>query len=598
MTESLQRLKFFCQVHQESCVTQRATPLPMCEQGPHSLTEDFLRDKWEYCCACESFFSRDDHQPARSKCPSCERTILARYLCDTCDTLSFETELPPPQRSFAFSPTGLPYPSCPCCLVRLQSPTVEHNCVNGLRAPFRTPRQLCPFCGESVVKPVAPVEVLQTRPLTEDLPAKPVLPTPPILFPSSFEKPVNEYLRALNGKAVIAKSVFTQPDALIESNDGQFWLTKYKGDDSFIVFPGIPSFGSAQDFTRFQVAFDCSNPEAGQVVISAPAVAYLNPASRIWTITQKGRLKVQGEPPRVVSPEPAPYQPTASAEDVPATGNKLPLFIGGGFLGVVLIGMLIYVFWSSPKRQIISKVKQGQITTPVGNSAYDLFLKSNLSESDRADLAKEIGGELNSKGEAVITQIVRDGFTPTIAESESTSRIYEWLNKLSPQNSHESRQLYFRGRVAFDNKDFNRAENDFRRALNLDPNLALAANHIGRIYFQRKNYSTTHIWYQQAIDLAPNWMAPRINLCVLAVSNLKNYYLGEQVCQNVLQLDPNKASGYFFLGVSLEGQYRTCEAVRAYQTALEKAANSTADPGFTVDKLQQRLPKLQSQCIY
>lgn len=597
MTESLQRLKFFCQVHQESCVTQRATPLPMCEQGPHSLTEDFLHDKWEYCCACESFFSRDDHQSARSKCPSCERTILARYLCDTCDTLSFETELPPPQRSFAFSPTGLPYPTCPCCLVRLQAPTVEHNCVNGLRAPFRTPRQLCPFCGESVVKPVAPVEVLQTRPLTEDLPAKPVLPTPPILFPSSFEKPVNEYLRALNGKAVIAKSVFTQPDALIESNEGQFWLTKYKGDDSFIVFPGIPSFGSAQDFTRFQVAFDCSNPEAGDVVISAPAVAYLNPTSRIWTITQKGRLKVQGEPSRSVTPEPAPYQPTASAEDVSATGNKLPLFIGGGILGVILIGMLIYLFFGSAKRQIIAKAKQGQITTPVGNSAYDLFLKSNLSDSDRADLAKEIGGVLNSKGEEIITQIVRDGYSPPIADCDGTAKIFAWLDTLSPQSSYKARKHYFQGRAAFDSNDLNRAENEIKQSLNFDQSLALSVNHMGRIYVRRKDYTTAQYWYQRAIEVDPNWMAPRSNLCTMAVENLKNYYLGEQACRGVLQLDPNKASGYYFLGRSLERRGYICDAAREFRTAIEKASGTTS-PGFNVDSLSRQLPKLESQCSY
>lgn len=597
MTESLQRLKFFCLTHQEPCTTQRATPLPMCEQGPHSLTEDFLRDKWEYCCACESFFARDDHQPARSKCPSCERAILARYLCDTCDTLSFETELPPPQRSFVFSQTGLPYPTCPCCLVRLASPTVEHNCAAGLRAPFRTPRQRCTFCGESVVK-ASSVEVEPTRPLTEDLPTAPVAQASPVIpFPPSFEKPVNEYLRALNGRAIKAKPVFTQPKALIESDEGAFWLTKYRDDNSFIIFPGIAQFRSAQDFAHFQEAFDCGNPAAGQVVISAPAVAYLNPASRIWTISQKGKLKVLAEQRDVLPPEPEPQSPVDEGVASSTSSNKVPLIVGAAVLGAALIGVLIYVFWASPKRQIISKVKQGQIVTPVGNSAYDLFLNSNLSDSDRADIAQEITGLLNSKGEEVITQIVRDGYSPPIADCDGTARIFAWLDTLSPQNSYKARKHYFQGRAAFDSNDLNRAENEINQSMNFDQSLALSVNHMGRIYVRRKDYRTARYWYQRAIELDAGWMAPRSNLCVMAVENLKDFYLGEQACRGVLQLDSNKASGYFFLGRSLEGRELKCDALREFRTAIEKAAGTTS-PGFNVDSLSRRLPKLESQCSY
>jgi len=600
MSEPLQRLKFFCLTHQESCTTQRATPLPMCDQGPHSLTENFLRDKWEYCCACESFFARDDHQPAKSKCPSCERTILARYLCDTCDTLSFETDFPPPLRGFAFSATGLPYPACPCCLARLQAPTVEHQCTTGLRAPYRTPRQRCPFCGEPTAKAALPAEVAPTRPLTEELPAAlPASDARAAVFPGAFEKPLSEYLNMLNGKAIKAKTVFTHPNALIESDDGQFWLTKYRDDDSFIVFPGVPQLSSAADFAPFQTAFDCGSPAAGQLVISAPAVAYLNPTSRIWTITQKGNLKVltQPPPPPVSQPEPQSARTSPVTAPIPASpaGNKTLIFVGAGVLAVALIGVLIYVFFGSAKSQIISKVKQGQIVTPAGSSAYDLFMTSNLSDGDRAEVGKEIAPLLEAKGNEIIRQLVSDGYTPSASDSDGTAKIFDWLDRLSPQNLYKARKHYFLGRAAFDRKDFSSAENDIRRATGLDPNWALAANHMGRVYFQRKDYTTTQGWYQRAIDLDPNWMVPRINLCVLAVENLKNSYLGEQACRNVLQIDQNKASGYYFLGRALEGQQRKCDALRAYRLAVEKASGAST-PGFNVDKLSQALPKLASQC--
>lgn len=149
MSDPLQRLKFFCLTHQESCQAQRVAPLPKCEQGAHLITEDFLRDKWEYCCACESFFERRDQEPTRLCCPSCNRIIVARYLCHSCDTLSFDArfEAEPRQsrRNFFFSSTGVPKPYCPCCTIAPDESQRVHYCI-ALGCNLRTSRQNCPLC--------------------------------------------------------------------------------------------------------------------------------------------------------------------------------------------------------------------------------------------------------------------------------------------------------------------------------------------------------------------------------------------------------------------------------------------------------------------
>jgi tetratricopeptide (TPR) repeat protein len=123
----------------------------------------------------------------------------------------------------------------------------------------------------------------------------------------------------------------------------------------------------------------------------------------------------------------------------------------------------------------------------------------------------------------------------------------------------------------------------------------LPVNTLARVFMRRKDFYGAQTCYLKAIELDPNWMFPRINLCVLAVENLKNWSLGEQTCRGLLQLDQNKTAGYYFLGRSLEEQGSKCDALRQFRIAIEKAS-STTNPGFNVDNLRRRLPKLESQC--
>jgi hypothetical protein len=602
MSETPQRLKFFCLTHQEPCVAERANPLPFCEQG-HRLSEDFLRDKWEYCCGCQSFFKRHDHEPARDRCPSCDRAIMARYLCHLCDTLSFEAELPPPQRDFSFSTVGAPQPNCPCCLASTPALMVMHDCVDALRARFSTARTRCPFCGRSVGERDMPSEVMATRPLTEDLMSPPAA-LPLLTFPIGFRKPVNEYLQRMDGKAIIARPLPAQPHVLTESADGYFWLQRHQDETTFIVFPGTPRLGTSHDFARFQPVFDCGYPAAGELVIAAPAVARLDPATRTWRVTQKGKLEVQISHPQTLTP-PIPGPPPAGDKDIVLPPNdlnestrdkRLPFLIGGGAAAVLLTGVAIYFLFLSPMRQIISKVKQGQIVTPAGNSAYDLFLSSNLSDGDRAVLRQEIMPLLEANGSEVIRKLVSEGYAPSANDSDNTAKIFAWLDTLAPQNIHRARKHYFQGRAAFDRNDLNGAENEFRQAATLDAGWAVPVNHMGRVAVKRRDYSSARTWYQRAIALDQNFTAPRSNLCVVEVENLRDYTSAAQSCRNYIQLDQGKPAGYYFLGRALEEQGYKCDALREYRAALDKASSATNTGGINLDNLNRRITRLAGQC--
>jgi hypothetical protein len=604
MSESLQRLKFFCLTHQEPCVAERSNPLPLCEQG-HRLSEDFLRDKWEYCCGCQCFFKRHDHEPARGRCPSCDRAILARYLCHQCDTLSFEAELPPPQRDFSFSVAGAPQPNCPCCLTTAPELMVKHDCADALHVLFRTARTRCPFCGRSLGEKDTPSEVMPTPPLTGDLASPLVKQNHPLLtFPPGFRRPVSEYLQRMDGKAIIARPLPAQPHVLTESADGYFWLQRHQDETTFVVFPGTPRFGAEHEFARFQPIFDCDYPATGELVISAPAIARLDPATRTWTVTQKGKLEVQiglaqtFTPPITTSP-PAGDTATKSAPNnlnQSARDKRLRLLIGGGGVAMLLIGVAIYFLLFSPMRQIISKVKQGQIVTPAGNSAYDLFIRSNLSDSDRATLRQAITPLLEANGNEVIRKLVSEGYAPSVTDSDNTAKVFAWLDSLAPQNFYRARKHYFQGRAAFDRNDLNGAENEFRQAMTLDTGWAVPVNHMGRVAVKRRDYSSARTWYQRAIALDSTFTAPHSNLCVVEVENLRDYVSASQSCRNYIQLDQSKPAGYYFLGRALEEQGYKCDALREYQMALDKASRSTNTGGINLDSMNRRVNRLARQC--
>ena len=585
-----QRLRFFCLRHQEVSYAGRDEAQIVCEQGPHTLSENLLGDRWEFCCSCQSFSPRAEHEPAHDKCLVCERHVTFRYLCDSCETLSLETQDQPKEKLFTVTSAGQPQPACPCCLTLPGSKVHKHHC-DALKTTVYTARTMCPCCGDST----ASLRLI----------AKPTN----YIFPPTFRKPVADYLAHLNADAIQCDTIPAHPNVLTVNAGGQFWLLKYR-DDHFIALPGATRIDSARDYAGFQPFFDCEPQGAGELIIQAPAVTAFDPATREYILTQRGRLEVRTAPtkeqpsamPILHAPPQQPQFPLPpslpDSTTLSASGQrsklKPPLIAVIGVAALLVFGLAFYFFFTSQKREIISKLRQGQLFTPQGSSAYDLFLKGGLSEGDVADIRGVAVPILSERGDQVIRQLVSDGYTPTPAELSDTARVYEWLDKLNPQDRHKARKHYFQGRQAYEGKDYNGAENEFRQAMRLDSAWALPVNTLARVFMRRKDYLGAQNCYQKAIELEPNWMFPRINLCVLSAENTRNYYLAEEACRGVLQLDSNKASGHYFLGRALEEQGRGCEAVSAYQQALSLAANTT-DPGFNVERLNKRLGQLAAR---
>jgi hypothetical protein len=112
-TPNNSRLTFFCLRHQELCYAMRGSSGVVCEQGSHVISENFIADRWEYCCSCRSFVPRAEHEAAREKCFVCDRQITVRHLCDGCGCLSCETVEPPKGERFVITAAGAIQPTCP-----------------------------------------------------------------------------------------------------------------------------------------------------------------------------------------------------------------------------------------------------------------------------------------------------------------------------------------------------------------------------------------------------------------------------------------------------------------------------------------------------
>jgi hypothetical protein len=609
MTTNLQKLTLFCLNHQETFTMPRSGVEVLCEQGPHVLSENYLQQKWEYCCSCQSFFARNDGEAAKEKCLVCDREIIARYLCNSCDTLAFETKAPPIRREFSLSQDGLPIPVCPCCLKSSTAPARQHDCPC-LKASYKSARSTCPFCEDKIFAPQSFSHSFQP----------------------SFRRPVAYYLSNFNGKAFRAGYSETQQNALAEKDDGRFWMTVFQDDSSYLVFPSVPQWESAQNFYLVQKLFDCDYTGAGELWIVAPAIAVYDSPSGEYTIAQKGKLEVHASQTSPLAPPPLPAsysQPLVSpppidpsvinAEGIPeaqnrasspppmveasATAqknslNKILLFSGAGLIALVVIIALVVSSVSSTKGQILAKLKQGQMVSPIGDSAYDIYLRSNLSDSEKNEIRNTATPVLESYGSGILTKIVNDSYDPPAAELGDLIRAYTWLDTLAPNNFYKARKQYFQGWQSYQKKDYDNARKEFTQAMDLDANWALPVNKLAMVSLRYNDYYAAQTWYQKASERDPKWIFPLINLGMLVIgkeANIRNYALAEEVANKALAIDPKKASAYYILGSALDGQGRTCEALSAYRNAVENATN-TPSPGFNVknvnnikDRLSRRV---------
>jgi serine/threonine protein kinase len=285
----------------------------------------------------------------------------------------------------------------------------------------------------------------------------------------------------------------------------------------------------------------------------------------------------------------------------PATGQlsgfaprkkSLRLIAGIVLIGLIVAGVFIFRSISSPKRQILSEIKNGNLVKPDGGSAYDLYLKyakNDLSDTDKREIAAEVTPPLKKRGEEIISQLKQEA-NESEGEWAEAIRVFAWLNDLEPGPIYDSRKFFSQARLEFLKKDYNKSLADYQRSMELDPAWALPLNGLGRVYINMKDKATARQYYTRATAADPNWVYPWINLGQLSIE-MGDLIGAEDSLQHALSIDPQKASAHYLMGLTYEKMNRGCEAARELKIAVANVSNSPTT-SFSIDIARSKMERL------
>ena len=151
------------------------------------------------------------------------------------------------------------------------------------------------------------------------------------------------------------------------------------------------------------------------------------------------------------------------------------------------------------------------------------------------------------------------------------------LNPFAPQNLRmqdffrEAEDLFYEGTQLLSKGDLVAAENAFRRAIHLAPNLAEAYANLGFLLEQQSQFAEAETYYLRAIALMPGQQRILLNFGAM-LARQKRFSEAETAYRSALALDPQHPGAWSNLGVLLVCMKREIEAEQCYRSALALSA--------------------------
>ena len=294
-------MRVFCPEHKRGFFAPRQSPIK-CENRGHVLGElDFSGEanrtfqlQWQYCCNCEHFslIDFDEHRP--KQCPVCTRRNSILYLCDRCQTMSFESETPLQTKNFTLTAEGMPQPCCAGCLQSPSADLREHNC-HEFKATIVTALNVCPVCSERL--DIAP----------------------------SFPSLVADYLRKTKSANKLLVTFDYESELFVPVDDGEFVIVTNSDENGrSVVIPRSQRLTTRRDFYEvYQDYYHCASPDAGEISITEPAIVV--PTSDGWKLLATGVLAVVNKQPERKAPVTArPVAPIQAEQEAPVTTRLAP----------------------------------------------------------------------------------------------------------------------------------------------------------------------------------------------------------------------------------------------------------------------------------
>lgn len=629
-------IRVYCPTHKVG-FDASANRTILCSSQKHTIAETFPSEAfWEYCCDCQHCWIVDLSKTAvaTEECLACERAIVRRFVCASCNVVSIESDSPARRKAFSMSAQGTPNPICPGCLKKPSASVLEHECKD-FGVSFLTTFSTCPFCDETLEAP----------------------PT----FPCA----VSQYLEKRRSPATTL-TFDPKSNILSESTSGDYVLIeKVRGASGSIVIPKASRLFSKRDYyDTYYELFNCDNPSAGDVIVVSPAV--VEQCESGWQVKEPGVIQINSDEPQPGAVAPSAItclncgtvakpqeqfcgrcgsaltynawtQPVSSdagwdktqinpkssqttspyatsfapmdqtAAEVGVGGTTAPLdnldsayvastpvtmsattkksivpkfvlaSVAAVFVLVIIIAIALSSGGNSAEKQLDDAITKGNLFPPSVQNAHDLYnqLKSSGASADKLQRYRDrLIPLLTSHPYQQLTELVQIGSDePTVDQWQEAAKNLNWAMELKPgDNKLGARAAYCEGRTAFLQRgQADVALQSWNRAANLDRTWALPVNGIGLIYQSRKDYATSSSYFLTAMNLDPNWAHPYENLGNDKYYE-KDYSAAKEFYQKALEKAPDWAKPHAHLGqMALElRDYST--AVSEFQAALGPSA--------------------------
>lgn len=171
---------------------------------------------------------------------------------------------------------------------------------------------------------------------------------------------------------------------------------------------------------------------------------------------------------------------------------------------------------------------------------------------------------------------------------EDLQEILEELTKDIGSSKKTSLDWFAEGNDAYNEKEDKKAIEAYKKAIELNPEHAIAYNNMGVAYRNIKEYSRSIEAYQKAIKLKPDYADAYQNMgntyrdmkeyssAIEAYKNMGNAYRKQKeyskaidAYNKAIELNPDYADAYYNMGIVYRKQNKYSSAIEAYQKAIE-----------------------------
>jgi tetratricopeptide (TPR) repeat protein len=329
----------------------------------------------------------------------------------------------------------------------------------------------------------------------------------------------------------------------------------------------------------------------------APAAPLAQTTNRIEVATQpvQPAITANQAPMPVVRVEPARLRAASPAY------RRTLLWLGLCVLLVCAAAAAYYFYANSTQNRFAAAIKQGNLVTPAGASAYDLYLqlrREGKTAEELVALTTPLLPQLTAKPQQLLADITVPGRRDTTPEAwEEAQRMLAWASDINPKDNKLAAQAtYAAGRAAYLRGKKDDALDLWKKAFEQDRSWFLPANGLGLLYNERKNLKAALQYLNEASRREPNSALPYNNLgtaYLLAKDDLQ----AESYYRKAIGLAPNWPRPHAWLGEIAMRRKDYAQAVHEFELVLSLGAttDTTIDANKIRQQLEQARKRLQEQ---